>query len=163
MPTKEFVFNKVKELLESKNIAVEKIDDCRPWGGFFVIKDEDTLKFVELFFKEISESEDIKGNISPKILLVAPEKKLSWQYHFRRSEIWKLIDGEAALVRSNTDIEGAVETLQINETVKLFQGERHRLIGLQQWGIIAEIWIHTDVNNPSNEEDIVRIQDDFGR
>jgi hypothetical protein len=41
--------------------------------------------------------------------------------------------------------------------------ERHRLIGLDSWAIVAEIWQHTDIENPSNEEDIVRIQDDFGR
>jgi hypothetical protein len=34
---------------------------------------------------------------------------------------------------------------------------------LDGWGIVAEIWRHTDVENPSNEEDIVRVQDDFGR
>jgi hypothetical protein len=27
----------------------------------------------------------------------------------------------------------------------------------------AEIWQHTDVNHPSDEEDIIRVQDDFGR
>ena len=43
------------------------------------------------------------------------------------------------------------------------QGERHRLVGLKEWGIIAEIWIHTDANHPSDENDIVRLQDDFKR
>jgi hypothetical protein len=47
--------------------------------------------------------------------------------------------------------------------VKLQQGERHRLIGLAGWGIVAEIWQHTDASNPSDEDDIVRVQDDFGR
>jgi mannose-6-phosphate isomerase len=51
----------------------------------------------------------------------------------------------------------------LGETITLKQGERHRLIGLDDWGIVAEIWVHTDVNNPSNEDDIVRLQDDFGR
>ena len=43
------------------------------------------------------------------------------------------------------------------------KGERHRLIGLEGWGIVAEIWQHTDPENPSDEDDIVRLQDDFGR
>jgi hypothetical protein len=42
-------------------------------------------------------------------------------------------------------------------------GQRHRLIGLDQWGVVAEIWQHTDSENPSDESDIVRLQDDFGR
>jgi mannose-6-phosphate isomerase len=29
--------------------------------------------------------------------------------------------------------------------------------------MISEIWQHTDAENPSNEDDIVRVQDDFGR
>ena len=29
--------------------------------------------------------------------------------------------------------------------------------------IVAEIWQHTDKNNPSDEEDIIRVQDNFGR
>jgi hypothetical protein len=26
----------------------------------------------------------------------------------------------------------------------LQQGERHRLVGLEEWGVVAEIWQHTD-------------------
>jgi mannose-6-phosphate isomerase len=37
------------------------------------------------------------------------------------------------------------------------------LLGTKGWGIIAEIWRHTDAANPSDEDDIVRVQDDFGR
>jgi mannose-6-phosphate isomerase len=88
---------------------------------------------------------------------------LSWQYHFRRAEIWKLIAGEAGVIKSDTDREGQVQKLKPGEIVKLNCGERHRLIGLQGWGVISEIWQHTDASNPSNEEDIVRVQDDFGR
>ena len=47
--------------------------------------------------------------------------------------------------------------------IQLDKGERHRLIGLDSWGIVAEIWQHTDPENPSDEDDIVRLQDDFGR
>ena len=49
------------------------------------------------------------------------------------------------------------------DIIRLKQGERHRLMGLDNWGIVAEIWQHIDVDNPSNEDDIVRVQDDFGR
>jgi mannose-6-phosphate isomerase-like protein (cupin superfamily) len=163
MQTKETIFNNISALLESHNITVSNIDDKRPWGGFFVISDVDAIKFIELFFKDIDHSEIITGKISPKILLVAPEKKLSWQYHLRRSEIWKLIDGNASIIISETDKENDLVKLNIGETIKIHQGERHRLVGLNEWGVIAEIWVHTDKNNPSDEEDIIRIQDDFGR
>ncbi|HRK75285.1 MAG TPA: hypothetical protein PLL64_13470, partial [Rhodothermales bacterium] len=108
---------------------------------------------------------DFEGfeKLSPKILVVAPEKRLSWQYHHRRAEIWKVVGGVAGVVVSNTDEETPLRKLQMGEVVELQQGERHRLIGLEMWGIIAEIWQHTDRENPSDEADIVRVQDDFGR
>lgn len=97
------------------------------------------------------------------MLFVAPEKKLSWQYHHRRSEIWKLIEGEAGLVRSMNDLPGETKKMNRGDVVTLQKEERHRLVGTSQWGVVAEIWIHTDPQNPSNEEDIIRLQDDFGR
>ena len=33
----------------------------------------------------------IGGKLSPKILIVNPNSKLSWQYHHRRAEIWRCI------------------------------------------------------------------------
>ncbi len=42
-------------------------------------------------------------------------------------------------------------------------GIRHRGEGLEDWGIIAEIWGHTDPENLSTEEDIVRLEDRYKR
>jgi len=53
--------------------------------------------------------------------------------------------------------------LSQGDVIRLKQGERHRLIGLDEWGIVAEIWQHTNPKNPSDENDIIRLQDDFGR
>lgn len=76
----------------------------------------------------------------------------------------KLIGGEAALMTSDDDEETEVTVMEPGEIVHLRQGVRHRLIGTDtNWGIIAEIWQHTDKDNPSNEDDIIRLQDDFGR
>jgi hypothetical protein len=65
--------------------------------------------------------------------------------------------------RSISDEEGSIDVLNVGDTITLKQGERHRLIGLDDYAVIAEVWQHTDVNNPSDEDDIVRVQDDFGR
>ena len=73
------------------------------------------------------------------------------------------MEGPVAVKRSHTDEEGELVVYQVGETIKLAQGERHRLIGLDKQAIIAEIWQHTDAAQPSDEEDIVRVQDDFGR
>jgi len=64
---------------------------------------------------------------------------------------------------SDTDEEKQTANLSLGDIIKLKQGDRHRLIGLDEWGIVAEIWQHTDAQNPSDENDIIRLQDDFGR
>ncbi len=163
MTEKEKTFTEIQQLLEKNNLTVKTIDASRPWGGFFVIEEADAIRFIEYFFPSLDKDVILSGKVSPKVLLVEPNKKLSWQYHHRRSEIWKLIKGVAAIVRSDTDEEKESTQLIINEVVQLQQGERHRLIGLSEWGVVAEIWMHTDPDNLSDENDIIRIQDDFGR
>lgn len=161
---KELVFEHIAEYLHLQNIKINKQDNTRPWGGFFVIEEDEAEKFIQLYFPNLSKQElNISGKLSPKILVVAPGKRLSWQYHHRRAEIWKLIGGTAGVVTSDTDEEKETRHLQIGDVIQLKQGERHRLIGLDGWGVLAEIWRHTDAENPSNEDDIVRVQDDFGR
>jgi mannose-6-phosphate isomerase len=164
MRAKENVFQQVKELMAQLGFTVIKEDRERPWGGFLVIDESQASKFAKEFFPEEDfESLKISEKLSPKILLVAPEKRLSWQYHFRRAEIWRCIDGSVAVATSHTDEEKERINLSQGDKIKLQQGERHRLIGLEDWGVVAEIWQHTDASNPSDEDDIVRLQDDFGR
>jgi len=161
---KAAVFTEVEKFLERCSLTVVNKDSARPWGGFFVIDESQAYEFSQLFFPEIELSSlRITGKLSPKILLVEPGKRLSWQYHHRRAEIWRVISGEAAVATSLTDAETDKQTLSEGQLVRLTQGQRHRLIGLDQWGVIAEIWQHTVANHPSDEEDIVRVQDDFGR
>jgi mannose-6-phosphate isomerase len=117
----------------------------------------------EFFPEEDFESLKISEKLSPKILMVAPGKRLSWQYHHRRAEMWRCIDGEVAVATSLSNEETEKHVLKIGDKIKLAKGQRHRLIGLEGWGVVAEIWQHTDAENPSDEDDIVRLQDDFGR
>ena len=94
--------------------------------------------------------------------MVKPNVKLSWQYHNRRAEIWQVYKGTVGVVQSNTDIEKVMESFGPGDQIKLEQGIRHRLIGLDDYGVVAEIWQHTD-SLPSDEDDIIRVQDDYGR
>jgi mannose-6-phosphate isomerase len=161
---KAAVFAEVEKFLASCKLTVVNMDATRPWGGFFVIDEGQAFEFAKLFFPDIELSTlRISGKLSPKILLVEPGRRLSWQYHHRRAEIWRVISGAAAVATSLTDVEAEKKQLSEGELVRLSQGQRHRLIGLDQWGVIAEIWQHTVANHPSDEEDIVRVQDDFGR
>ena len=158
------IFEKIKNELDTNQFKIVFIDQSRPWGGFFVIAEEQAQQFANQYFDGLELSTLKRGGaLSPKILVVAPEKRLSWQYHHRRAEIWRVIQGQAGIKRSPNDTEGELEILNVGDTITLQQGERHRLIGLSDYAVIAEIWQHTNANHPSDEDDIVRVQDDFGR
>ncbi len=162
--TKSQVFETIKMFLENAHFEIIESDKSRPWGGFYVIDESQSKKFIDYFFDDVpDEDKKSDGKISPKILIVERGKRLSWQYHHRRAELWKVIGGEAGIITSDSDKENDVQTKHPGDVIKLKQGERHRLIGLNNWGIIAEIWKHTDSDHPSDENDIVRVQDDFGR
>jgi mannose-6-phosphate isomerase len=164
MNTDFTAFEKVASLLQSLNIQVVQQDLNRPWGGFYVINEAQAAAFAAHFFPEEDfEALKISKKLSPKILMVAPGKRLSWQYHHRRAEIWRCISGTVAVATSLTDVEEKQEILNVGDKIILPRGKRHRLIGLNGWGIVAEIWQHTDADNPSDESDIIRLQDDFGR
>lgn len=161
---KQQIFERVEKMLTSQGFKIVTKDDTRPWGGFFVIDENQAQDFANQYFDKIDvENLRIGGKLSPKILLVAPKTRLSWQYHNRRAEIWQVIEGVVGVKKSNNDEEGNLIEYYPKDQIKLQQGERHRLIGLEDWGIVAEIWLHTDKDNHSDEEDIIRVQDDFGR
>ena len=157
-------FTQTEELIKSKGFKITSKDFERPWGGFLVIEENQAQDFSNQFFKGIDvDSLKISEKLSPKILIVKPNARLSWQYHHRRAEIWRVYKGECGIIRSKTDKENEMKTYVEGDQIRLKQGERHRLIGLDDYCLVAEIWQHTDINNPSSEEDIVRVQDDFGR
>ena len=161
---KSEVFASVEKYLTDNGFKIQAKDTNRPWGGFFVLDESQAQKFAQQYFPTVELSTlKISGKLSPKILMVQADKRLSWQYHFRRAEIWKLVAGTAGIATSETDEQGSVQKLTVGEIIRLRQGQRHRLVGLDGWGMIAEIWQHTDASNPSDEDDIVRVQDDFGR
>lgn len=158
------VFEKIEKALIEQGFNIISKDFNRPWGGFFVMDEEQAQAFANEYFDCMDVAQlRIAGALSPKILVVKPGQRLSWQYHHRRAELWRVVEGKAGIVRSATDTEGPLEVLSQGQQITLQQGERHRLIGLEDWAIVAEIWRHTDADHPSDEEDIVRLQDDYGR
>jgi mannose-6-phosphate isomerase len=164
MENKKIIFDKVASILSDANFTIVDKDESRPWGGFYVIDDAQAAQFAKHFFPEENLDEiKITNKLSPKILIVAPHKRLSWQFHHRRAEIWKCISDKVSVATSDTDEQSHIHILNNGEIIKLPTGKRHRLIGMDEWGIVAEIWQHTDESNPSDENDIIRLQDDFNR
>ena len=150
--------------LRNQGLRIDRYDLNRPWGGFFVLDEKQAQQFADIYFEGLAVNPlRIAGKLSPKILLVKPGARLSWQYHHRRAETWRVVEGPVGIIRSATDDEGEMFRFEAGETIVLEKGERHRLIGLEDWGIVAEFWQHTDPEHPSDEDDIVRVQDDYER
>ena len=155
------IYNQVKEDIDSLGFNVIDFDFDRPWGGFLVIDNKQTPLFISTFFNNINLSSDIE--LSLKIIIVNPKSRLSWQYHFRRKEIWNIYRGPVGVIRSKNDIENPIDIHKMGDVITFDNQERHRLIGLDNIGVVAEIWQHIDIDNPSDENDIVRLQDDYKR
>lgn len=156
-------YTTVQSEVENLGFTVLANDFSRPWGGFLVVDENQAQAFANQFFDGLNVQDlRIGGKLSPKVLIVNPKSRLSWQYHHRRAEIWQIYRGTVGIVRSNDDEEGPLVKFKRGDRVKLPRGERHRLIGLEDFGIVAEIWQHTE-DVPSDENDIVRVHDDFKR
>ncbi|HLR90172.1 MAG TPA: hypothetical protein VK040_04395 [Balneolaceae bacterium] len=151
--------------LVQQNIHIESKDLERPWGGFFLIQGDSLSSFIKNYFQNLDglNPAELELPMSPKLLFVAPKARLSWQYHHRRSEVWSVIQGPVGICQSPTDQLTPVEVHETGSQITLPREIRHRLTGLDHWGVVAEIWLHTDPLHPSDEEDIVRLQDDYGR
>ncbi len=157
-------FQEIEKEITSFGFEIIFKDFERPWGGFLVINESQAQDFANQFFDGLNiDSIKISGKLSPKILIVNPNSKLSWQYHNRREEIWSVYKGTVGVSKSMDDKEQPILILNEGDQIKLKLGERHRLIGLDNFGIISEIWQHIDDDDPSDEDDIVRLSDDYGR
>jgi mannose-6-phosphate isomerase-like protein (cupin superfamily) len=110
------------------------LEDIRPWGKF--------------------RSYPHHGARSIKIITVHPGEALSLQYHSRRSEFWVVLD-------KGLEITLGEKAWQPKENEEIFIPKRtpHRLRCLgPKRARVMEIWIGN-----SDEEDIVRLEDDYGR
>jgi mannose-6-phosphate isomerase-like protein (cupin superfamily) len=103
-------FTQTEELIKSKGFKIISKDFERPWGGFLVIDEKQSQDFSNKFFDGLDVNTlRIGGKLSPKILIVKPEARLSSQYHIRRAEIWQVYKGTAGIIRSDTDIENEMK------------------------------------------------------
>ena len=154
-------YTEIKKEIESLGFNIIDYDFNRPWGGFLLIDESQSQNFISTFINK--ENSKIEGRLSPKILIVNPNSRLSWQYHSRRKEFWRVYKNSVGIIRSMDNNQNEMEILKEGDVIKFELEERHRLVGLSDFGVVAEIWIHTDLKNPSNEQDIVRLEDDYFR
>jgi mannose-1-phosphate guanylyltransferase / mannose-6-phosphate isomerase len=90
-----------------------------------------------------------------KRIMVTPGEKLSLQKHFHRAEHWVVVAGTAVVTRDHE-----VLTVRENESVYLPLGCVHRL---ENPGKIPLTLIEVQSGGYLGEDDIVRIEDTYGR
>ena len=92
-----------------------------------------------------------------KRLIVKPGQRLSKQYHYHRKEIWLVTEGVAF-----TEVDGFNRYLYPGESIKIALGDVHRLSNEEDTDLVI-IETQYSPNNVLEEEDIVRVEDDYGR
>jgi mannose-1-phosphate guanylyltransferase len=107
----------------------------RPWGGYSSVLHGDRFQVKRLFVK--------------------PGKKLSLQKHHHRAEHWVVVRGTAEVT-----VDGSVTTLTENQSIYLPLGCVHRLANP---GKIELELIEVQTGSYLGEDDIIRIEDEFGR
>ncbi|TSC87215.1 MAG: mannose-6-phosphate isomerase [Parcubacteria group bacterium Gr01-1014_8] len=110
----------------------------RPWGEFY--------------------GWDAGGNWYVKTIYVRPNKRLSLQYHNKRSESWMLVSGDATATIGKKGEKLTRVKLKRGEAFTVPKGYVHRLES-KKGGTLVEIALGSSFN----EKDIVRLQDDFKR
>lgn len=109
--------------------------DERPWGNYTVLSDEDDHKV--------------------KRIVVHPGKRLSYQTHARRAEHWYVVSGTATVT-----LDGQDRQVGPGEAVDIAQGMAHRCANQ---GGDDVVFIEVQRGDYFGEDDIVRLEDDFGR
>lgn len=154
-------------LVRDLDYRFSDIDEQKPWGAYYRIADNQTSRFLAEFFPDLSEVEAKLGRndvqLSPKILVVYPGHRLSWQYHNRRAERWRFLTA-GIYYRGHSDVMGKQVRAKQGDIVQFATGERHRLGSYAgDYTLVAEIWQHTEEQHPSDEADIIRLADDYKR
>lgn len=109
--------------------------DRRPWGTYEVLEEAPTFKV--------------------KRIEVLPGKRLSYQKHAQRAEHWFVVAGTAKVT-----LDGREHTVGTGEAIDIPIGTAHRV---ENPGADNLIFIEVQRGNYLGEDDIVRLEDDFGR
>jgi len=109
--------------------------DRRPWGTFTVLDEGDGFKV--------------------KRIEVLPGKRLSYQKHARRAEHWIVVQGTAKVTLDDEEI-----NVPAGKAIDIGVGSAHRVENAD-----TELLVFIEVQRGAylGEDDIVRLQDDFGR
>jgi mannose-1-phosphate guanylyltransferase/mannose-6-phosphate isomerase len=120
---------------QSRHEAISHNRSYRPWGHYEVLILGDRFQV--------------------KRIVVKPGEKLSLQKHFHRAEHWVVVAGSAIVTRDHEEV-----LVRENESIYLPLGCTHRLFNP---GRIPLSLIEVQSGAYLGEDDIVRIEDTYGR
>ncbi len=107
----------------------------RPWGTYKNILEEEYTKV--------------------KKIVINPGESPSYQYHFKRSEIWVVVKGIGEV-----KVDGAVFTLSKGQVISIPVEAKHSIKNI---GDEELVFIEIQLGESFEEEDIVRLEDKYGR
>jgi mannose-6-phosphate isomerase len=109
--------------------------ETRPWGTYEVLLDD--------------------VNVKVKRITVNPNSRLSYQYHQKRREVWTVVSGELTIILEDNKLFRGK-----GQSVRIPLGEKHRA-----WNETDKpvIFIEVQTGTYFGEDDIIRIEDDYGR
>jgi len=110
--------------------------DQRPWGSFTVLDEGENYKV--------------------KRIEVLPGKRLSYQRHSRRAEHWFIVRGIAKVTLNGNEI-----LVNAGNALDIACGDAHRVENPDTDELL--VFIETQTGDYFGEDDIVRLEDDFGR
>lgn len=110
-------------------------DSIRPWGNYTILHENENCKVKEI--------------------VVKPGKRLSYQYHHHRSEVWTVIKGTLTIV-----LDGNKVYRGPGQSVRIPQGVKHRAWNESDSEVF---FIEVQTGTYFGEDDIVRVEDDFNR
>lgn len=151
----------IDDKLEELGFDTKEINISKPWGGYITFHAKDTEAFIEAFYENSDLNVEKYHNLSPKLLIVRPNAELSWQYHNRRREIWRFLTPGLFVISDNLDNK---QKANKDHILYIDNKEKHKLIGHNDKStIVAELWDHDNPDDLSDEDDIIRIKDIYGR
>lgn len=109
--------------------------EIRPWGYYEILLDTDYTKV--------------------KQITVNPSQRLSYQYHNQRKEYWAIVQGSATIILDDEKV-----FRYQGESIHIPLGSKHRIINENDTPLV---FIEVQVGTYFGEDDIVRIEDDYGR
>lgn len=109
--------------------------ETRPWGEFENLLDSDLCKVKQIIIK--------------------PGQAPSYQYHFKRSEVWVVVQGEGEL-----KINDEIQSVRKWDAIIVPVEAKHQIKNI---GTEDLIFIEVQIGEYFGEDDIVRLEDNYGR